>query len=68
MQTRLFDRVTFWLETRLQQGFFWQLLIMAFLLLLIAAGGGVSAWMLTDQFSHPGEAIWWAFLRLTDPG
>ena len=35
---------------------------------LIAAGGGLLALAVGEPFRGAGEAVWWAFLRLTDPG
>jgi hypothetical protein len=39
------------------------------LILVIAVLGGTSAWLLPEkEFGGIGEAVWWAFLRLSDPG
>lgn len=62
------DRLTFILERWIQRGALQQLLLMAALIVLVAVGGGLLAWTLTDAFAGPAEAIWWSFLRLTDPG
>jgi hypothetical protein len=40
----------------------------AALILAISLIGGLLAWAVTDQFDDPLEAIWWSFLRLSDPG
>ncbi|RMH50429.1 MAG: ion channel DMI1 [Bacteroidetes bacterium] len=64
----LADRLTFALERLIQRGAPYQLLVIAGLIVLVALGGGLLAWGLTDAFAHPGAAVWWAFLRLTDPG
>ncbi len=58
----------FFLERWIQKGILYQLLLMASLVVLVATGGGLVAWLATSTFAAPGEAIWWAFLRLTDPG
>ncbi len=58
----------FFLERWIQKGLLQQLLLMAALVALVAAGGGLVAWIATPNFASAGEAIWWAFLRLTDPG
>jgi hypothetical protein len=41
---------------------------MAGLIGLVTAIGGTLALVTVEEFGHPGEAMWWAFLRLTDPG
>lgn len=64
----LTDRLKFALERLIQRGALYQLLVIAGLIVLVAVLGGLLAWALTDTFAHPGVAIWWAFLRLTDPG
>ena len=65
---RPLDRLKFLLERWVQGGALNQLLMMVALLMLVALGGGLLAWALTGAFAGPAEAIWWAFLRLTDPG
>jgi hypothetical protein len=62
------DKLKFLLERWIQRGAFNQLLLMVALILLVVVAGGFLAWGLTDAFDHPGAALWWAFLRLTDPG
>lgn len=58
----------FFLERWIQKGVLHQLLLMAALVALVALLGGLVAWLATPAFESPGPAIWWAFLRLTDPG
>ena len=58
----------FQLERWLQRGVFHQLLLVTAVILLVAALGGLAAYLTTEDFSGPSEAIWWSFLRLTDPG
>jgi len=58
----------FVLERWVQRGIWPQLVLIASLVALVAALGGVAAWALTDAFASLPEAVWWAFLRLTDPG
>ncbi len=60
--------LAFRIERWVQRGVLFQLALMASIVVLVAAAGGVAAWLATDKFAHPGSAIWWAFLRLTDPG
>jgi hypothetical protein len=58
----------FQLERWLQRGLFHQLAFMAALVLLVSILGGLAAWAFSGQFDNPLGAIWWSFLRLTDPG
>jgi len=58
----------FQLERWLQRGVVHQLLFAAALIVTISVLGGLAAWFVTDQFDGPLDAIWWSFLRLSDPG
>ncbi len=68
MLARLSRASRFLLERWIQQGVPSQLLLMAALIALVSLVGGLVAWAATPGFASPSEAIWWAFLRLTDPG
>ncbi|MCC5878416.1 MAG: hypothetical protein JJU03_00765, partial [Idiomarina sp.] len=65
---RMIDHVKFYLERQLAKGAFYQLLVAWFMVVIISVVGGV----LITAFHGPEEVysenIWWAFLRLTDPG
>lgn len=61
-------RSQFFLERLVQRGILSQLLLMAMLVVAVAVIGGVAAWALTPGFESLGVAVWWSFLRLTDPG
>lgn len=65
---RIIDHVKFYLERQLAKGAFYQLLVAWLMVVIISVLGGV----LITAFHGPGELysenIWWAFLRLTDPG
>jgi hypothetical protein len=65
---RLHNRLKFMLERWIQRGAWHQLLVMVAAIVLVAVTGGLLAWGLTGSFEDAGAAIWWAFLRLTDPG
>lgn len=65
---RLISSLTFRIERWLQRGWLHQLAIAALLVVGISITAGCAVWIATDAFSGPGEAIWWAFLRLSDPG
>jgi hypothetical protein len=67
---RLKQRFLFFLERQLIKGAKYQLLFVAVLIGLLTILGGflVLALSATESVNSPGEALWWAFLRLTDPG
>lgn len=58
----------FAVERWIQRGVLYQLLLMAGAVVAVALAGGLAAWAGSDAFEGLGAAIWWAFLRLTDPG
>ncbi|HSC85863.1 MAG TPA: hypothetical protein VLC09_01280 [Polyangiaceae bacterium] len=68
----MLDRLSLWFryefERFLMRGPLSRLLLVAWLIGLISVVGGVLGHVYSDQFSGFPEAIWWAFLRLTDPG
>ncbi|MFT5088157.1 MAG: hypothetical protein ACI906_005178 [Candidatus Latescibacterota bacterium] len=68
MLQRLKNRFKFHVERMLLRGAHYRLLFIAALIGLISAGGGLLALEIDGGFSGPMEAVWWAFLRLTDPG
>ncbi|NNE45987.1 MAG: hypothetical protein HKN37_04925 [Rhodothermales bacterium] len=68
MSGRIRRRFRFFLEHWIQRGALHQLLLMMTLVVLVALLGGLLAFIATNVFGGFGEAAWWAFLRLTDPG
>ena len=68
MLVRLRNRINFYLERMILRGAHYRLLFIAALIGFISAGSGMLVFKATTDFSTTGEAIWWAFLRLTDPG
>jgi len=64
----LADRLRFRLERLILRGLGYRLLIAAVIVAATALVAGVLAVILVPEFSDPDSAIWWAFLRLTDPG
>ncbi len=68
MIKRAKNRFTFLVERMLLRGAHYRLLFIAALLGIIAVIGGALVMEFAGGFSSPGEAVWWAFLRLTDPG
>jgi len=66
---RIVDRIKFLVERQLVKGAGFQLLVVAAFIALISLVGGLLVVVpLEESFEDVGSAIWWAFLRLTDPG
>jgi len=65
---RVVDRVKFIVERQLVKGAGFQLLVVGIFIGLISLVGGLLVVPQGGDFDDPGSAVWWAFLRLTDPG
>lgn len=65
---RVVDRLKFIVERQLVKGAGFQLLVVGFFIGLISLIGGMLVVPQGGDFDDPGAAVWWAFLRLTDPG
>jgi hypothetical protein len=65
---RFVDRVKFIVERQLVKGAGFQLLVVGVFIGLISLIGGLLALPFGGPHEDAGGAIWWAFLRLTDPG
>ncbi len=65
---RMVDRAKFFVERQLVKGAGFQLAVVAAFIALISLVGGLLVLPLEGGFDEPGAAVWWAFLRLTDPG
>lgn len=66
--SRFTARSKYFLERVLQRGIWHQVLVMAALIVLVAVLGGATVWFFGSEFESLGAAVWWSFLRLTDPG
>ena len=64
----LTDRLRFHLERLVLRGLGSRLLIAAVIIAAVALVAGELAVILVPEISESDDAIWWAFLRLTDPG
>ena len=62
------NAITFHLERYILRGAHYRLLVIAALVGVVAFAGGILAFLLTSDFGSFQEGVWWAFLRLTDPG
>lgn len=65
---RLKNYLKFRVERLLLLGVHFHLLVIASLIGLVALGGGLLVQETDTPFDDHETAIWWAFLRLTDPG
>ncbi|MAL98184.1 MAG: ion channel DMI1 [Alteromonadaceae bacterium] len=68
MSLRFPDRVKFAIERQFVKGAGFQLLVVMVAIGLISVVGGLLVAPTGEPFDDLGTAIWWAFLRLTDPG
>lgn len=64
----LIRKVRFFFERAFLEGSWAQLLLVALAITIVSLVGGSIAHFLTDQFASLDKAVWWSFLRLTDPG
>lgn len=55
-------------ERQFVKGAHYQLLFVAALIGLISLAGGLLVWPAGGEDESVGDAVWWAFLRLSDPG
>ncbi len=62
------QRLRFALERLVLRGLRYRLMLAAAILAVVALVAGVLILLLDTSFSNLGEAMWWAFLRLSDPG
>lgn len=67
-RVRVFQRLQFWLERQFIRGASFQLLTVAALIGLISLAGGALLLPAAAESEGLAETVWWAFLRLTDPG
>jgi ion channel POLLUX/CASTOR len=68
MLQRLLNRLKFELERFVVRGPLQRLLFIALLIGFVSVAAGLLARQFSDTFKSRGDAVWWAFLRLTDPG
>jgi hypothetical protein len=65
---RVLNRAKFRVERLMLRGTRYRLLVVAAVLGLLSLAAGLLVFAATDEFGAAPEAVWWAFLRLTDPG
>ncbi|MEH6566277.1 MAG: ion channel DMI1 [Halopseudomonas sp.] len=62
------DRLRYLIERQFVKGAHYQLLVVAAFIALISLVGGWLAWPTAPAGGSLADSVWWAFLRLTDPG
>jgi len=65
MTVRALDHLKFWLERFLLKGPQYRLLFIIAVIGILSVAAGT---LVRGEFSSFSDAIWWAFLRLSDPG
>ena len=60
--------IRFTLERWLLKGLFSRLLFAAAIIAFVSITAGILVFLLDQKFDDAGSAIWWSFLRLSDPG
>lgn len=68
MLNRLRNSLKFQIEQLLLRGAYARLLFIASLVGIVAIAGGIVVQATDTPFTDGKSAVWWAFLRLTDPG
>ena len=68
MFSRLRNSLVFQLEQFMVRGPLSRLAVIVVLVLLFTLVGGLLAFAIAPGFDDPEDAVWWAFLRLSDPG
>lgn len=68
MKSRTWNLVKFRLERLLLRGTLVRLMLIGALIVFVSVCAGLLVQAVDHGFESPFEAIWWAFLRLTDPG
>jgi Trk K+ transport system NAD-binding subunit len=60
--------IRFTIERLLLRGLHYRLFFAAAIIALVSLSAGLLVVLLDPKFDDPGAAIWWSFLRLSDPG
>jgi len=62
------SNIRFTIERLLLRGLHYRLILAASVVAFVAISAGLLVVLLDPNFEDAGAAIWWSFLRLTDPG
>lgn len=65
---RLIDRLFYLVESAFVRSTVFQLVGVAIVIVVISFTGGTTVWAFSEEFQEFWPSVWWAFLRLTDPG
>ena len=65
---RALNRTRYEIGRYLSHGALYRLLFIVAICAVVAVVGGLVEWVADDSIPELGDAIWWSFLRLTDPG
>jgi len=68
MDNRVVNQLTYWVERLLLRGMRYRLLLVAIVIAALSIVSGAVVWVLEPSIGNPAEAVWWAFLRITDTG
>lgn len=68
MPKRIVNRLKFQVERLVLRGAHFRLLVIAATIGVVSLVAGLVVYRYAGGFQGPGDAIWWAFLRMTDPG
>jgi hypothetical protein len=68
MPLRPSQRLQYLVERLLVRGAHYRLLFAAAIVGLVSVGAGTLVMRVDGGFDEWSDAVWWAFLRLTDPG
>jgi hypothetical protein len=68
MIANLRNKLKFYLERMVLRGAHYRLLVIGAIIGLVSIVAGILVFLGSTEFSSGREAVWWAFLRLTDPG
>lgn len=67
-KAKVIDRVRFWMERVVFHGTWGRLALMASVVVLMSFAAALTVFYMGEEKTGFSEALWWAFLRLTDPG
>jgi len=62
------NNARFNIERWLLRGLHYRLIFAAAIVAFVSLSGGLLVFLLDPDFADAGEAVWWSFLRMSDPG
>jgi hypothetical protein len=64
----MLSAIRFTIERWLLRGLHYRLMLAAAIVAFVAISAGLLVYILDPNFEDAGDAVWWSFLRLSDPG